>query len=207
MEGISERFQALVESSPDATSLLNAQGQVLYASAATAKVLGYEPQELLGCSGLDLLHPDDRDHSVRTFKRVMAEPQSHRRVQARFRQKDGHWRWVESTASNLLDDPRVGAIVVNYRQIDERRADEVERQHVVEELNRSNIELRAFAVAVAHDLKEPLRTIGAFTEILVGRSGFSEADKELARYIITGVQRMSRLVDGALSAATFGPEC
>jgi PAS domain S-box-containing protein len=198
-----EWFQALIESSSDAISLVDAEGQVLYASASTAKVLGYQPEELLGRNSLDLLHPQDRDHCVRTLKKVLAEPHWPNRMQARVRQKNGQWRWVESTASNLLDEPHVGAIVINYREIGTRRAEEEERERLVEELTRSNAELHAFAYTVAHDLREPLRTISAFTEILVRRAQLDEAEKETAHFIVDGVRRMSTLLDDLLSSATY----
>jgi PAS domain S-box-containing protein len=198
------RFEALIENSPDAISLVDAEGQVLYASASAAKVLGYHPVELLGRNGLDLLHPQDRDDCARTLRRVLAEPQCSNRMQVRVRQKDGQWRWVESTASNLLDEPHVGAIVINHREISARRAQEEERQHLAEELTRSNAELRAFAHTVAHDLREPLRTISAFTELLVRKAQLGEAEKEIANFVVDGVQRMSTLLDRLLFSATSG---
>ena len=204
MAGSSEQFQALIENSPDAISLVDPEGQVLYASASTAKVLGYQPEELLGRNGLDLLHPQDRDHSIRTLKTVQSDPQSPTRMQVRVRQKDGQWRWVESTASNLLDEPHVGAIVINYREIGARRAEEEERQRLAEELARSNAELQAFAHTVAHDLREPLRTISAFTRLLVQKANLGEADQEIADFIVDGVRRMSTLLDDLLSSATAG---
>jgi PAS domain S-box-containing protein len=204
MAGSLKRFQALIENSSDAISLDNAEGNILYASASTAKVLGYQPEELLGWKSLDLLHPEDRDNSVRTLKKVMAEPQSCNRMQARVRRKDGQWLWVESTACNLLDEPHVGAIVINYRRIARERAEEEGRQRHAEELARSNAELQAFAHTVAHDLREPLRTISAFTEMLVRKAQLDEADKEVARFIVDGVRRMSTLLDDLLSSAIHG---
>lgn len=130
----SERFQALVENSPDAIFLIREQGEVVYASASTAKVLGYEPAELLGSNGLDLIHPEDRDRSARLLKKALVEPQLPNRMQARLRQNDGQWLWVESTACNLLDEPHVGAIVLNHREITRRRLAEDERQRQAEEL-------------------------------------------------------------------------
>jgi PAS domain S-box-containing protein len=199
-----ERFQALIENSTDAISLVDAEAQVLYASASAAKVLGYHPEELLGRNGLELLHPHDRDHCLRMLRRVLTDPQCSDRVQVRVLQKDGNWRWVESRASNLLEEPQVGAIVITYRQIDARRAEEEERQRLAEALTRSNAELQAFAYTVAHDLREPLRTISAFTELLVRRAQLSEADKEIASFVVEGVKRMSTLLDSLLSSATSG---
>lgn len=199
-----EQFQALVENSSDAISLVDQEGQILYASASTAAVLGYQPEELLGRNGLDLVHPLDRDHTARTLRKALAEPKSPNRTQARVRQKNGQWRWVESTSSNLLDEPHVGAIVINYRQIDSRRGEEEERQRLVEELTRCNAELQAFAHTVAHDLKEPLRTISAFTQVLVRKAQLAEADKDIAKFIVEGVRRMSALLDDLLSSAQIG---
>lgn len=199
-----ERFQALIENSSDALSLINTEGQVVYASAPTARVLGYPPEELLGRNGLDLLHPQDREHCVQTLKKVLAEPRRTNQMQVRVRQKDGQWRWVESTASNLLHEPNVGAIAINYREISTRRAEEEKRQRLTEELIRSNAELQAFAHTVAHDLREPLRTITAFTELLVRRAQLEEADRELAQAIIAGAQRMSTVLDDLLASATSG---
>jgi PAS domain S-box-containing protein len=195
-------FRALIENSPDAIALVNPEGQVLYASASTAKVLGYQPDELLGSNGLDLLHPQDRDHSARTLEKVVAVPQSHNRVQARLRRKDGQWLWVESTACNLLNEPHVQAIVLNYREIEIRRAEEELRQQFVDDLVRENAELKEFAHTLAHDLKEPLRTVGAFAELLVRGAALSEAEKEIGAFLVRGARRMTALVEALLAAAT-----
>lgn len=197
-------FRALVENSSDAIVLMNAETRITYASPSTSKVLGYQPEELLGRNGLDLVHPQDRDHSGRSLTEVLVEPRSPNRIQARVRQKDGKWVWVESTARNLLDEPTVGAIVVNYREINSHKAAEEERQRYAEELARSNAELQAFAQSVAHDLREPLRTIGVFTEILFQKARLDQDAKEIAQLIVNGVTRMSTLVDGLLTSSKCG---
>jgi PAS domain S-box-containing protein len=202
MAGSLEPFEALIENSPDVISLVDPNGQVLYASASTAKVLGYQPEELLGRNGLDLLHPHDRDYSVRSLQQVLVEPQEPQQMQARVRQKNGQWLWVESTACNLLDEPRVGAILLNYREISRRRAADEERQRQADELARANTELKAFAYTAAHDLTESLRTISAFTQLLVRKAQLAEDEKEIARFIVDGVRRMSTLLDHLLSSAT-----
>ena len=56
-------FRSLIEHSPDAISLIDPDGEVLYASASTTKVFGYQPEELVGRNGWDLIHPEDRHQS------------------------------------------------------------------------------------------------------------------------------------------------
>src|SRR5579862_8191261 len=199
-------FRALIENSSDAIFLVNPRTEILYASASTARVLGYQPEELLGRNGQDLLHPQDRDLSLQTLKKVLAEPQCPSRIQARIRKKDGAWRWVESTTSNLLNEPHVGAIVINYREIDARKAEEDERLRFAEELCRSNAELHAFAHGVAHDLREPLRTIATFTELLVRSVELNEDNQRVAEFIVSGVRRMTAILEKLLSSAKDGCE-
>src|SRR6202043_334648 len=144
-------FRALIENSSDAIFLVNPKTEIMYASASTAKVLGYQPEELLGRNGLELVHPQDREDSSRALKEVLAKPNNRLQMHARFACKNGEWCWMESTASNLLHEPYVQAIVINSREISARRAAEEERNRHAEELARSNAELKAFAQNVAHD--------------------------------------------------------
>ena len=60
-------FRSLIENSPDAISLIDTQGEILYGSPSTTKLFGYLPEELVGRNCLDLIHPEDRDHSNRTI--------------------------------------------------------------------------------------------------------------------------------------------
>jgi PAS domain S-box-containing protein len=197
-------FRTLVENSSDAIFLVNPKTEIMYASASTAKVLGYQPEELLGRNGLELLHPQDREDSSRALKEVLAKPDSPLQMHARVRRKDGEWCWMESTASNLLHEPYVQAIVINSREISARRAAEEERKRHAEELARSNAELQMFAQNAAHDLREPLRTISSFTQLLIRKAPLDPGNRELAGFIVDGVSRMTTLLEDLLSSASYG---
>jgi PAS domain S-box-containing protein len=187
----------LVENSSDVISLVNAQGKVLYASAPSAKVFGYLPEELVGRNTFDLIHPEDRDHSRRALREVLAKPPGPRQVEVHVRRKDGGWCCVESTISNLLDEPRIGAIVVNCREISARKA-------AVEV--RNNAQFQDFAYAIAHDFREALGTISMFTELLVRKTELDASGKELAHVIVAGVARMSALFEGLHGFAVRGSD-
>jgi two-component system, chemotaxis family, sensor kinase Cph1 len=81
---------------------------------------------------------------------------------------------------------------------------EEEPRQRTEELLRSHAELQAFAYTAAHELREPLRMIRVFTQLLVQGAELDEADREVARFIVDGVQRLSALVDDMLSSAVHG---
>ena len=119
---ISERrFRALVEESWDAIALFAGDGTILYGSPATTRLLGYELTEFVGRNAMELIHPDDRAGVLVRLQEVMAAPRTRVHVAARVQHKNGTWRYLEGVFTNLLDDPSVGAIVNNYRDVTDRR--------------------------------------------------------------------------------------
>jgi diguanylate cyclase (GGDEF)-like protein/PAS domain S-box-containing protein len=125
-------FRALVESSSDALMLLSPQGARLYVSPSARHVLGYPAEQLLGDAGAQFLHPDDRVEMWRVLADVVAVASRTASVCYRVQQPDGSWRWCEAILKNQLHDPRVGAVVVNNRDITERkRAEEALRDSEV----------------------------------------------------------------------------
>ena len=114
-------FQALVENSSDAIALLDANGSVRYASRSLERVLGYAPEERLDRSGFELIHEDDMPQVAEAFARGVALPGVPQALEFRVRHKDGSWRHVEAIAVNRLAEPAVGGIVVNYRDVSDRK--------------------------------------------------------------------------------------
>jgi light-regulated signal transduction histidine kinase (bacteriophytochrome) len=105
----------------------------------------------------------------------------------------------------------VQAIVLHQRDINARRTAEAERLQHAEELAKCNLRLEEFAYTAAHDLREPLRAISAFTEMLIRQTEMDANAKRTAKFIVDGTARMSTLVDDLLSFASTGrhepPRC
>lgn len=95
-------------------------------------MLGYSPEELTGRNASELIHPDDLERTLAVLAAIVQEPDKSQRVEYRARCKDGIFRWMEGTGTNLLEDPSVGAIVGNYRDITARKQAE-ERQRLLNE--------------------------------------------------------------------------
>ncbi len=119
-----ERFRALIENSSDGITVVDAEGNVKYESPAVARINGYEPRERLGRYWLDLVYPDDIRKVSDGLRRLLRKPGGTERRDVRILHKDGTWRMLEIVARNLLDDPAVGGIVVNQRDITERKKGE-----------------------------------------------------------------------------------
>ena len=118
------RFKALIERSHDVISLIGADNKRLYYSPSVTRILGYAPEELLGTDSHSLTHPDDVEEMRRIGMELRRTPNKSIAYQARLRAKDGSWKWIEAIATNMLDDPDVGAVVVNFRDISDRKQTE-----------------------------------------------------------------------------------
>src|SRR5438552_18615776 len=115
-----ELFHALVEHSSDAVALLDETGAITYVSQAATRLLGYGVPELTGTNAMGFLHPDDLALTQRLCRQLLDQPGTPFRTELRARHKDGSYHLVEAVAVNRLDDPAVGAVVANWRDITER---------------------------------------------------------------------------------------
>jgi diguanylate cyclase (GGDEF)-like protein/PAS domain S-box-containing protein len=116
-----ERFRKLVEQGWDGIVLLDAQGIVKYVSASIARVLGYPVEEMVGSAILGKVHPDDLPTVRAVLARAITQPGVPLTHAARLRHKDGGWRWTEIVDTNLMGDKSIQAIVLNIRDITERK--------------------------------------------------------------------------------------
>ncbi|MEX1212343.1 MAG: PAS domain S-box protein [Balneolaceae bacterium] len=120
------RYRALVEHGRDVIMILSPDGNPFYASPSLKTVLGYDPGEVASITVEDGVHPDDRENVVQDVKRAMAHPGVAIDVTpARMRHKNGSWRWMAGTITNMLDDPQIHGIVDVFRDVtDQKRAQE-----------------------------------------------------------------------------------
>ncbi len=125
----SERlFRSLIENATDVAALLDREGNVLYQSPAVTRNFGWDPSELIGRPAVDPVHPDDVPRVLNTLQQLIRRPGGVDLVTFRFRDKSGNWRYVETIGQNQLDVPGINAIVINTRDVTERRrSDEAAR--------------------------------------------------------------------------------
>jgi len=113
--------QALIENSTEAVVMLNADGTIRFASQASVRLLGYSLEERVGHDGFELIHPDDVARTRASFGEVLRQPGVPLETEHRMRHKNGDWRDIAFIAVSRLDDPDIGAVVVNYRDVTDRR--------------------------------------------------------------------------------------
>lgn len=121
IERISKHYQAIIEKSPDGCVLVDNEGHFKYASPSALRMFGYIEEELMHIHPDDVTHPDDLPMVLSNLGKLLGDPALVPVLEYRFKHKNGEWKWIESTFSNLMNDAAVGAIVINFRDISERK--------------------------------------------------------------------------------------
>jgi diguanylate cyclase (GGDEF)-like protein/PAS domain S-box-containing protein len=128
--GTSERrLRSLAENSSDVNMIVTAKGTIAFESSAVESVLGYPAGSRVGQPALDGVHPDDRSSAERVLSDVVRTIGAQATTEIRLRHSDGSYRWTEVVLKNLIGDPAVEGIVVNYRDVTPRRRLEEELRH------------------------------------------------------------------------------
>ncbi|HEV7424750.1 MAG TPA: EAL domain-containing protein, partial [Thermoanaerobaculia bacterium] len=129
LENREQRFRALVEKSWSGVALLGADLAFCYSGASTERLLGYTEDDLTGTSFLGYIHPRERE-TLRELLSALAAGVAHEsQTELRFRHHSGVWIWLEVFAQNMLQEPSVGAIVLNYRDVTQRKATEKQLEY------------------------------------------------------------------------------
>lgn len=123
-----KRFRALIENISDGILLLGSCGQVQYQSPSASKITGYSPEEVSQLKIFDFLPDKYRGEGIQIFDQLLASPGETIHSTFKMRHKNGHDMWIEGSLTNLLHDESVRAVIMNYRDITERRNAEKQKQ-------------------------------------------------------------------------------
>jgi two-component system, cell cycle sensor histidine kinase and response regulator CckA len=195
------RFRALIENSSDAISIYGLDGIISYASPSTETVLGYSESEFVGKLGYSLIHPEDLPDLRKTFKEVIDSPGIRFKVEARMRHKDGSWRWVVGSAINLLNDPLIGGILSNYRDVTEEKTAN-QRKEMAEDQLRQAQKMEAvgrLAGGIAHDFNNLLTSINGYSAMALETLNPEGQLKDFLQEILKSGERAAGLTKQLLA--------
>ncbi len=163
------RFRSLTENAADMILIVDETGRILYASHSTTNVLGQPADKLTNESLRDLLPDDEVSRAIAIIGDVAQESGVIRSFEWRMRHQDGSFRWMEGLAANLLSDPAVSGIVINARDIsDRRRAEQTLREREAQLRQSQKMEaIGRLAGGVAHDFNNLLTVINGNSELLL----------------------------------------
>ncbi|HWD94377.1 MAG TPA: PAS domain S-box protein [Verrucomicrobiae bacterium] len=121
-------FRTLTEHSLDVLTILDAEGLFQFNSPSLKTVLGYEPGDVAGQSAFALTHPEDLPGVLAAFQRALDHPGEVITHEFRCRHQDGSWRHLEIVGQNQLADPEIAGVVLNARDISDRKRAEAEQR-------------------------------------------------------------------------------
>jgi PAS domain S-box-containing protein len=124
-----ERYRSLIENNADGIVVIDRAQMIAYESPAVSQILGYSPKVDFAQSYMELIHPDDVQRLVLSLGDVAQQLGMTVSGEVRFRHKDGTWRTFEGTATNRVDDPSIEGVVINFRDITQRKQAEEQIQH------------------------------------------------------------------------------
>ncbi len=206
----------IADASPTVLYLFEAiKGKILYINKEAESVIGYSPEEIVGMGENvipQLYHPDDvmriseRLHSYKESK----DPNSLFQFEVRMRHRNGEWRWllIREIVFKHSTDGRILEILGAALDITTRKEMESTLFRKTLELQQSNASLGEFAYVASHDLKEPLRKITTFGDLLSGnyKAQLSGDGIVYLNKIIDASRRMQLLIDDLLSLSLISNE-
>ncbi|MEG3989950.1 PAS domain S-box protein [Microcoleus sp. S28C3] len=119
------KLQALLRNSPDLISIVGSDGRVRYHSGALQRLLGYNLEERIGNFHGELIHPDDLLAWQAYFGNLLEAPAIAGQIEYRIRHADGYWLYIESIGNSLVSDSSVQGVIINSREIGERKQAEM----------------------------------------------------------------------------------
>lgn len=128
VENAQKRLHSLLENASEIISIYNSEKQLTYISPSVTKILGYTPTEMMGGKDFDRLTRKGESDFNEMFEQLLENPRISITIQYTFMKKDGEKIFLEVTGRNLLDDPAIGGIIINSRDITERKRAEKEER-------------------------------------------------------------------------------
>ncbi len=196
-----ERFRALIENGAEEVAILNADLKPVYVSPSVYDASGYTPKEGAPLDVLAIVHPDDRPVAEGDLHECLRRPGAPIPFQRRLVRPDGSCRRVEGVITNLLEQPRVNGIIVNFHDITARKQVEEEHQRLATELLQAQ-KMEAvgkLAGGVAHNFNNLLTAIGGYTELVLARLSDDSEVRADVEQIKKATERATVVASGLLA--------
>ncbi|MEX0660663.1 MAG: PAS domain S-box protein [Balneolaceae bacterium] len=189
-----QRFRSLVQEGSDIIGILDEDANFTYVSPTIKSVLGYMSSDLVGKNAFDFIHPEDSERLQEVLSSITSKKERIEIDPFRFRNKDGQWRWLETTVTDMRNDPAVGGLVANSRDVTDRKN---QRQQLIESL----AEKEALLAEIHHRVKNNLAVVVGLLQL----QGTEDDGEEAVRLqdCVSRVQTMSQIHEQLYQSNNF----
>jgi PAS domain S-box-containing protein len=207
VEASEARHRSLIEAAQDVIAVIDAEGVYRFLSPSVRDLLGFEPEEMVGRSAFDFMHPDDVATILPRLEKVMTSPGTVESVEYRNLHRDGSWRYLESRGRTILPDSADAGAVALVRDVTDRveaeaalRQAKAEAEEARLEAERANHAKSEFLSRMSHELRTPLNSILGFAQVLEEVEMAPEY-RNGVRHILHGGRHLLRLINEVLDIA------
>ena len=178
-----QRFRSLVQDGSDLIAILDSQVNYTYVSPSVESILGTPAEDYIGTNALDYIHEDDKDR----IRGIIASLSPNERIDIppfRFIDSKGNWRWIETTITDMTDDPAVGGFVANSRDVTKQMQ---QQQRDLDSLKEKEILL----AEIHHRVKNNLAVVSGMMQL----QALEESDGVIKDRLFDGISRIKTMAN------------
>jgi two-component system cell cycle sensor histidine kinase/response regulator CckA len=202
-----EYYRNILENAFEGVAILDDRGAIRYENSAGVRIIGYTSEELIGTSVFDFVHPEDAPDAAETLSQILQNPDQPLVNEFRVQHKNGSWRVLEVRGMNHLANSSVRGVVINFRDVTERKESERAIQQRDQQLRQSQ-KLEAvgeLAGGVAHEFNNLLQAISGYANFAIeGLAPHDQRYQDLQQ-VVRAAQRATDLTRGLLSFSRRQP--
>jgi len=185
-----EYHEQVINAFGDIATVIDSEGEITYVSPSVERVLGYQPKELVGQNGFEYQPPETAKAVEEAIEYVIEYPDESKTIQTKFRRADESYCWIEATIQNQVENDLINGLLVNSRDITERK--EYERT-----LKEQRDNLNILNQVVRHDIRNDLQLIQAYAGMLAEANSLSETHQQ---YLSKLIKATNNAIDLTTSA-------
>jgi PAS domain S-box-containing protein len=194
-------WHSLIHHASDIITILKPDGTILFQSSSVERLFGDKPDELIGKNAFEMVHPEDLLKVMDAFMQVVQNPLAHLSIEYRFKHKDGSWRVVESTGSNQLNNTLIAGIVVNSRDVTERKVHEDLLRRAVKRAEDEKAKSEAIVAAIGDGISVQDTNYRVLYQNQIHKN-LTEGDK-LGEYCYSAYAKNDRICEGCPLSLSF----
>ncbi len=212
------RYSSMISNISDVIGIMGADGIMTYKSSNIEKWFGWLPQDRVGTSGFSTVHPDDMEYVGKVFYSLLEKDNAIAALEFRYQCKDGSYKPIELTAANLLNDPAINGVLLNYHDITGRRQTEnilrktnaqlesavVTANEMTQLAEASSKSKSTFLANMSHEIRTPLNAIIGFSQLMNREKSLTDSQRKYVTSINSAGEHLLKLINDILELSKLG---
>lgn len=198
-----EKQRSMIANISDVIAIVDKNGNNTYKSPNIERIFGWKPEELIGKSTFELVHPDDELIARKFFSDLLTSSETSINFEFRYKCKDSSYKWVALTATNQLNNPVINGVLLNYHDINPKKEAEAELILAKEKAEEANKLKTEFLHNMSHEIRTPMNGIIGFSEMLDEPDIPEERRNYYSKIVQNSSHQLLRIISDILEISTL----